>query len=55
MACAVNAKMGMPLVTGSALSRRVASHLFVPQERLDHPDIPAALEKMGGEAVAQCM
>jgi hypothetical protein len=29
--------------------------LFVPQERLDQPDIPAALKKMGGEAVAQCM
>ena len=25
------------------------------EERLDHPDIPAALEKMGGEAVAQCV
>src|SRR5437764_3719152 len=25
------------------------------KQRLDHPDIPAALEKMSGEAVAQCM
>ena len=29
--------------------------LVVPQERLDDPDIGAALKKMGGEAVAQHM